>query len=429
MLFSACRPAVVVLLLYSSALAHAEPGSASVADLVAAAQRDNPTLEAARSAIAVSRARLANTGLKPNPLLEVGARSDFLFGNEGEYELSASVSQDIPMAGRLLRAKDVARVDVAIAQAEVDEAARKLAGEVAGAAWRLRLLDHRSADAKKPLAVDESLLAVLRKRFRAAEVSEMDINTVRIELQRHAQALRTLELERQAIAAGLNALLGRPVDAPLRIAGSLELLPLPPLATLQAQARARRPDWHKALLGVDRAAADAALARSERWEDWSVALGISQDRQVIQGAPPQDPGRMLGASLSIPLPLHNNGSARLAVASAESAQAQALADAQGRAIDAEVAVAYVRVEGLRTSLVQAQQAYAPAERNLELARVGYSMALLSVFDIVRAQRELAEAHARYFELLDEALQAQVQLQTATGALIHDGASAPHSKDS
>ena len=427
--FSACRPAVVVLFLCFCAMAHAGPGPASVADLVATAQRDNPTLEAARSAITVSRARLANTGLKSNPRLEVGARSDFPFGNEGEYELSVAVSQDFPMAGRLLRAKDVARVDVAIAQAEVDEAARKLAGDVAAAAWRLGVLDHRIADAKRPLAVDESLLAVLRKRFRAAEVSEMEINTVRIELQKHAQALRTLEAERQAIAAGLNALLGRPVDSPLRIAGELELLPLPPLATLQAQARALRPDWHKALLGIDRAAADAALARSERWEDWSVALGISQDRQVIQGAPPQDPGRMIGASLSIPLPLRNNGSARIALASAESAQAQALADAQGRAIDAEVAVATVRVEGLRASLAQAQVAYAPAERNLELARLGYSMALLSVFDIVKAQRELAEAHARYFELLDEALQAQVQLQTATGALIHGDAPASHRKDS
>lgn len=451
MSFSACRPAVVLLSLCLSAgtaaaaraavhpsvlasrpakASAAAPthASVSVAELVAAAQRDNPTLQAARGAIEVSRARLANTGLKPNPRLEVGARSDFPFGNEGEYELSVAVSQDIPMAGRLLRAKDVARVDVAIAQAEVDEVARKLAGDVANAAWRLRVLDHRIEDSNRPIAVDESLLAVLRKRFRAAEVSEMDINTVRIEMQRHAQAVRTLEVERQAIAAGLNALLGRSVDVPLRIAGAVEVLPPPPLATLQAQARAQRPDWHKALLGVDRAAAEAALARSERWEDWSVALGVSQDRQVIKGTPPQDIGRMVGASVSIPLPLRNNGSARIALAAAESAQARAVADAQGRAIDAEVAVAYVRAESLRTSLAQAQDAFAPAERNVQLARLGYSMALVSVFDIVKAQRELAEAHARYFELLDEALQGQVQLQTATGALIHGDAPAPPRKD-
>jgi outer membrane protein TolC len=136
MSFSACRPAVVFLsrslrasaAAASRAAVHAsvptpQPARASapaqthasvfVADLVAAAQRDNPTLQAARGAIEVSRARLANTGLKPNPRLELGARSDFPFGNEGEYELSVAVSQDIPMAGRLLRAKDVARVNVA----------------------------------------------------------------------------------------------------------------------------------------------------------------------------------------------------------------------------------------------------------------------------------------------------------------------------
>lgn len=444
----ACRPAVAFLLLCVGARVDAAPrahpiaapssptasapgtpapGGASVPDLVAAAQRDNPSLQAARVAIDVSRARLANTGLKPNPRLELGARSDRPFGNEGEYELSAAVSQDFPVAGRLLRARDVARVDVAIAQAEVDEAARKLAGDVASAAWRLRVLDRRIEDANRPVAVDEALLAVLRKRLRAAEVSEMDINTVRIELQRHAQAVLALEAERKATAAGLDALLGRPVDAPLRVAGEAGLPPLPPLATLQAQARAQRPDWHKALLGIDRAAAEVALARSERWEDWSVALGVSQDRQVIRGAPPQDPGRMVGASLSIPLPLRNNGAARMALSSAEAQQAQAQADAQGRAIDAEVAVAYARVEALRAGLLQSGD-FAPAERNLQLARLGYSMAMLSVMDVVRAQRELAETRTRYFELLDQALQAQVQLQTATGALLRGDAPAPPRKD-
>lgn len=391
-------------------------GAETIPALVAIATRNSTALVAARAAVETSRARLAAAGLRPNPRLELSAGSDLLFANEGEYQVSAAVSQDFPLAGRLARLKDVARVDVALAQAEVAEAERKLAASVATDALRLQLADLRVATLDGIIGTEVALLDTVRKRLAAAEVSEMDVNVVRIDIERHRQERAALLVERRAIEAGLDVQLGRSDAAPLAIAGQPELRDPGPLATLQARARGGRPDIAKAILQIDRATAGIALARAERWQDLSVSLGVTQDKQVINGAPPQDPGRLLGVSVSLPLPIRDTGRERLGVARAEADGAQAQVAALEQAVDVEVASDRARVVALQSAVEAARSnSFPPAERNLTLARVGYSMGLVSIFDVVQAQRQLAEAKARYFDLLGQAMVAQVDLQLASGA--------------
>ena len=205
MTFLSCRLACLGLLLVAgstgnarSAVASAEPAPVSVPSLVAQARQENKSLRAARIAVDISRARLAQAGLRPNPKLELGARSDVLFGNEGEYELSAGWTQDFPVAGRLLREKDLARVDVALAEAEVASAEAQQDRAVADAAYRLYVLDQREVAIQKIIVSERRLVDTVRKRFQAAEVSEMDVNTVRMDLERRVQEQATVRAERDA---------------------------------------------------------------------------------------------------------------------------------------------------------------------------------------------------------------------------------------
>ena len=393
------------------------PASAaySVPALVALAEQNNKALQAARLAVDISRARLAQAGLRSNPRLEVGARSGVLVGEAREYEASVGITQDFPVAGRLLRQKDVARVDVALAEAEVAEAERQQAANVAASAYRLHVLDLRALELEKIIAGEQSLVSTVRKRFKAAEVSEMDVNTVRLELQRRQQELGTVEVERRATLGELNGDLGRPVSQPLILAITDDsTAPAPDLARLQSLALERRADWHKALLQVDRASAELALAHSLRWEDWSLTVGVAQDRQVIDGAPPQGPGRLFGVSVSIPLPFYNKGQGRVAEALAVGDQARALLEAQRFAISNEVAIAYAQLRDLRAALALARESFPLTQRNVFLARLGYSQGLLPVYDVVLAQRQQAESYARYLDLLEKTLAAEVRLGAAVG---------------
>ena len=392
------------------------PGSFNLGQLIDLAQRQNKDLGAARYAVDISRARLLQAGLRPNPKLDLSLSSDFLFNNEGEYGSALGISQEFPIAGRILRQKNVARVDIALAQAEVAEAQRQLAGEVAGKAYRLLVSQRQASMLDGLIGVEEKLAKTTRARFGAAEVSELDVNTVQLEIQRLRLERALLQTDQQVVTVALNTLLGRPATAPLAIVGPLpDADALPRLSELQARAQRQRADLQAALLGIDRAAAERALAHSLRWQDWTVGLEFIQDKQVIRGAPPQGSDRAIGVTVSVPLPLFNNSQGLIGEADANRDQAAARIDALRLTIEGEVAAAHAEATRLQAMLGQFSQAMRPvSERNVRLARQGYDMGLIPVFDVVQAQRQQSELNKTYLATLDQFLQALVRLHTAVG---------------
>jgi cobalt-zinc-cadmium efflux system outer membrane protein len=415
-----CRRAMLapLLLVLAGAPAFAADAvaSSSLSQLIELARRDNKDLQAARYAVDISRARLQQAGLRANPRLGVSGRSDFLFGNEGEHGGSLAISQDFPVAGRLLREKDVARVDIALAEAEVADAERRLAGDVAADVYRLLIIDRRIAARTDLAKLESQLLDTARQRFKAAEVSELDINTVQLDLAATEQEMTALQGQKEQLLATLNGRLGRAGSNPLAVS---EPLPgadsLPPLPRMQALALEHRADLQGALLTVDRAQAERALAHASRWEDWTLGVEFAQDKQVITGAPPQGSNRSIGLSVSIPLPLFNKGQGRVAETEASEAQAHARIEALRLAIANEVASAHVEATRLQSSLHEYEQKLLPVSAgSVKLAQQGYRQGLIPIFDVVQFQRQQAQLNETYLATLDQFLQALVRLHTATG---------------
>lgn len=398
--------------------------SLSLRQLIQIAQHDNKDLQAARYAIEVGRARLIQAGLLPNPRLDLSGRSDSAFKNEGEYSVSVAVSQQFPIAGRILRQKDVARVDVALAQAEVEEAERKLAGDVAANVYRLLVIDRQIQARDELIGIEEKLAQATRDRLKAAEVSELDVNTVQLDLQRLSQERGLLLSQRQSLLVFLNTLIGKPAATSLTINEPLpEAEVLPNLEQLQAQAFQARPDLRSALLSADRAQAEKALARAQRWEDWSVGLGLDQDKLAIAGAPPQSRDRAVGLSLSIPLPLFNRNQGQIAEAQISVDQAKARIAALRLSITGEIAGAHTDTSNLQQSVNQYRQGLLPVgQRNVQLAQKGYGQGQVSVIEVVQAQRQLADLNAAYLNTLDQFLQALVRLRTASAEYIASASS-------
>ena len=420
--------AIAVVLVTGSPVAVAHPqinrpaltavptGALRLDQLIALAERDNKDLQAARYAIDIARARLLQAGLRPNPRLDLAARSDFLFNNEGEYAISAAISQEFPIAGRILRQKDVARVDIALAETEVANAQRRVAEEIAAKVYRLLVSQQQIATLDGLVGVEEKLANTTRSRFRAAEVSELDVNTVQLDMQRLMLERALLQSEQGSVTVALNTLIGRAPMMPLLVAGPLPSVDaVPELQQLQHRALEQRPDFQAAMLGVDRAAAEKALARALRWQDWSVGLEFAQDKQVVSGAPPQGADRAIGVSLSIPLPLFNKSQGLIAEADANRDQAQARVEALRLGILGEVAGAHAEVTRLQGLLTQYGKTLLPiSERSVRLARQGYDMGLIPVFEVVQAQRQLAELNRSYLTTLDLFAQALVRLHAAAG---------------
>ena len=109
----------VVLLSGFSAAAGLLTTNLTPESAVAMALAENRDLVAARFAIRQAEGRLKQAGLWPNPEFELGGKNDRAFANEGEYDFATGFKQRFPITGRLKKAKVVARVDVAMAMAEV----------------------------------------------------------------------------------------------------------------------------------------------------------------------------------------------------------------------------------------------------------------------------------------------------------------------
>ena len=376
--------------------------------------QSNRDLRAAYFAIGQARARLLQAGLWPNPALDFSAARDVLFANEGEYTVSVGFEQRFPVAGRLARARDLARVDVALALAEVQDAVRRLIGAVETTFYELLILQAQTVIRDDLIGIDRRLVEVSEARAKLAEVSELDVNTARLEFQR-------LELERQVLSAQaaaktteLNRLLGREADAPLSPTG--EIRPEPPavLPTLRDAALRRRPDLQQAALTADRAHAELRLAKAERWEDWVVGFGYDRDRQVVTGAPSQSADQLLGLRLTVPLPVWNRNQGRIAEAGAREGQATSTVAALELTILSEIESAHRRGADFGRVAESYRAGVAPlSDRTVQVAQEAYRQGLANVTQVVQVQRQQTEVRAAYLEALAQQRRAAIDLEVAT----------------
>jgi len=384
--------------------------------VIATALSGNKDLQAARFVAAQARARLVQAGVLPNPRLELANKNDALFKNEGEYTASIGFSQQFPVAGRIARQKDVARVDVDLALAEIREAEWKLAGDVANSFYGLVVLSRQVEARNHLIEFDQKLVDVARRRFGAAEVSEVDVNMAQLDLERVRQERALLLSDKAAQMDRLNLLMGRTtgqaltLDEALPSAETFSALP-----ELQRRALERRPDLRSAGLKAARARADTKLALSERWEDWTVGVGVERSRSVIEGAPPQTPNNSLALSLSIPLPLADTKQGRIEETLATGSQANAQIAALRHSIGSEVASNLAEVKRLQQAMVDYQGTLIPmSERNLALVQQSYGQGQLTITEVVQAARQQSDLNVSYLNTLNLYLQALTKLRTATG---------------
>lgn len=377
----------------------------------------NQDLMAARSQVAAAMARLKQAGRWPNTRLELSNETDKLFANEGEYSRSIGFTQDFPIAGRIGRTLDVARVDVARALTEVNESERRLLADVAKAFYTVVALDQQIALREKLIVIDQLLVTASVDRQKAGEVSEIDVNTATLELERLRQERTVLLGERAVVLKTLSGLSGFGANYELMIDTTLpKITPLPPLAELTGQALNQRPDLRLLALAADRALAEQELARASAWEDWSVSLDLQRDRTAITGAPIQSGDTLLGLRLTVPMPFFNRNRGAQAAAAADAMTAQQQLAALRLRIENDVAGRYAQVTRLLGALTSYRERTLPlSRRNAELARDAYSLGQLPITAVVQAQRQENDLNTSYAATLALYLQARAALNTATAA--------------
>lgn len=411
---------VVVLWPALSATAETEPLSLTPENAVQIALAQNRDLAAARFAIEQAEARLVQAGLWPNPEIELSHEGDRFFDEDTEYVWSAGFRQRFPITGRIAKARDVGRVDVAQAIAEVRNQERLLAGEVLALARGL-LVTQQKLDVNQALQNTlQRLIDVSAKRLGAAEVSAADVNLAKLELQKLILAQSALRNEQEVATTALNPLLGRAPQSPVEMTGVAGTeLDLEAAAAVSRTAVDHRPDRQLAALGIDRADAEIKLARAEKWEDWTIGFDAKVERTAFdEPIRISDTDNLYALTVSVPLPLWNKNQGRIREAQATRRRAEAELAALELRISAEVQTADNQMHQLLGILKQyGAQAIPLAEQNIALLQQGYADGLVNVTAVIQAQQQLTELRQSYVQTLGEFLRAKTAWETATAAVL------------
>lgn len=404
-----------LLISLSTAWAQQETSRLSLDDIQTIVLDQNKDLIAARFLVKEAEGRLKQAGLWSNPELELGRTSDRTFNNEGEYTASAGFNQKFPISGRLARAKTVARVDVALALAEVRNQERLLLGEALKNTKELLVIEEKLRLNDKSQVILKELISASEKRLKQAEISPIDLNLEKIELQKLILRASSLNIEQQRTRISLNTLLGRAPQDQLAISATLK--PSDVDENIHAsieEAIERRPDRQVAALQIDRASAEIKLAKAETFEDWTIGLGYDRDLSKFDSALIEDKkDDFLGVRLTIPLPLWNQNEGNIMGARATRSRAQAELSSIDLKITSEIQSA--RAEVLRLLPVVKQyeeESLKLSEDNARILHRSYSDGLVPISSVIQAQQQLVEIREAYTDSLKDFVRASTDLETA-----------------
>lgn len=380
--------AILWLLLFSGAPSAASqpavhaPGQ-DFRQVLAEVLNQHPALRAARQRLAGSQAWARGAGAQPNPQLRLSVPA----GDPSEE--ANSLVQRLEIGGQPGLRSKIAQLQVQQADARILRQQRELGMRAAEAYYTLwstreteRLLELR-------LELARTLQAASERRLQAGEIAENQYLRAELERTQAEAQLAQARGERKMALNRLNILLGRPADQEFILStGPVveESLAEPTRESLQQSIDAR-PEVRVAQLQAEIAQLEADLLGRQRvpdleFEAYRSSLGHNAEQ---------------GLRLSLVLPLWDWGSTGAAVEQrqreAEAAQTDVLV--QRQAVEQEVLAAWelYQAERERRQILRGQ-----TERFLkqaDLARRGYEAGLLTLLEVLEAQRAYREAMLEY----------------------------------
>ena len=396
---------------------------ASSTDLVRRALQSNGELAAARLDIERARARLRQAGLRPNPTLDFEQTTGRLTGSAGESETSVGVSVPLEVGGQRRRRVDLARVELEAAEAEVADRERRLAAEVLGL-YAEALSALRELEITEGLTdLDTKTVTVVQARVNEGESAPIELNLLRVEVERLRSRRALAEGRLQATLLRLKALAGVPAAEPLRLREELANTALRrPPGSIEAAVEAAlrtRPDLRLARLTEEVAEAGLRLARAQGSPEVTAFTRYTVSRGSFDDTPVgtlRDKDRLLTFGVSVGLPVFNKNQGAKAEAATAIAQARSRREYLEAVVRSEVASAYARYEAASKALVAYEQGVIQrSQDNVRVMRAAYELGHFSVTELLAEQRRLLDSQRDYTEALTEQYRALADLRSAVGA--------------
>jgi len=262
------------------------------------ARSTNPMLAAARLRADAASERISQAGALPDPQLTLGLVNRPLdgFGTGEPMTMNMiGLSQTFPWPGKLGYSQDRARYLASAETRSAAEAEATLASRVKTIYYELAAMDRAIAIMERTRELLRDFFRVSQTKYAVGESVQQDVLRAQVAVAQMTEDITSLSQRRVAMAARLNALLGRDAGTPI---GELDLPAIggevASVDSLLAIASQQRPALQAAYDRARAAAAGYQQARRELYPDFMISLSYGQRPQY------NDMGTvMIGVSLPI----------------------------------------------------------------------------------------------------------------------------------
>jgi outer membrane protein TolC len=386
----------------SEPIAAAAPGT-TLDGVLAIARRLSPDLAARALDTEAALARVEIAGSLPDPMVRV--TSDEIDRTRGprQNKMIYGVEQEFPLWGKRDLKRDQASAEVARSRADTRTTETELIEKVKVAFAQYYQADRAIRTTQDLHRVVHDMARVARDRYGQGRGSQQEVYKAEVEITRLSTEIVGLETKRRSATARLNALLARPVGAPLATPAKLRSLPPPAvLAPASLMERARR--GNPTLAAGDAQIVAATAGRELADKNWYPDITLSAAAIDRTGNGP--PGYMAGIGLKVPLQwgLHE---AQQREASAQLSATQARRQALELQIQGELGEAAADLAGSRkTGDLIRTQLLPQSEALVRSGVAGYGLGKAELADVLRAEHDLANLRV---ELLNNEFDQQRQL--------------------
>ena len=278
-----CALALLVLPLggYAAKPAADLPG-ATLPELLIWAEQHNPELTAMQHDVEAAEARVQPAGALPDPTFSVEWRdipndSDFTLAPSRVGSMKYTVAQTLPLGGKRESKQRVAEAEVEKAHRQRLTLSTTLRAKLATAFIQRYQAQQNEVLLKEELMFLHEVEQVAQIRHANGLTPQQDALKAQIEQTTLKAELIMAATEQQQARAKLNALLGRPANAPLADPKTLPSLPTPAaLADLESRMLGTNPELLTQSAAITAAQQNQGLVKANRYPDLTVGISPIQ---------------------------------------------------------------------------------------------------------------------------------------------------------
>jgi cobalt-zinc-cadmium efflux system outer membrane protein len=384
----------------------------SLEALVAEALEKNPELKFYEAELAAARAGRQTAGLLANPEITGGVGQKRVTGgglsDEG-LAWSVSVMQPFEWPGRLGLRKAIANRDIELAELGYGRFKAALAARTRTLAYELFAAQEKASAAREVAKRFKALREVLVQRDPAGLTPLLETRVIEAtELNTQRKATDAGILAQNALLE-LNQLRGVSPNMELKVnQARLTFRPAEARTTFLAAAQTNNFELRLRAAELAQHGFRIDLAKNERFPAISVGPSISEENAG-------DRERIIGLSVSVPLPLWNRNGGNIEIAKARQTQAEASLKVTQRELERQILTAALTYETkLREMEKWRPDSVQHFKEAAELADRHYRLGAVPISTYVELQQQYLEAVETLLETKREALEAAAQIELLTG---------------